>query len=235
MGLSEMQRELALLLTDADMRERFAADPQGVEQSLNLSMEARAQRVLPSDAEVERFARSLCAKRWNEIQKLLPVSTQGAQSVGFPLRRAFLQFAQEYTPQGSKRHARDAIAFADWVGRQPKETFQDAGGTYYKANAAWLPDLIRYEAAWLEMQITPTRFWMLRRFAYPVPLLARAVSQSQPGDATMDNLLSGLLSARPIFVIWLRLSPNGRLRNCSLSLPAPAASSAALKKSIWTE
>lgn len=224
-----MQRGLALLLTDADMRERFAADPRGVEQTLNLSAEEMAQRALPAGAEVERFACSLRAKRWNEIQKLLPISTQGAQSVGVPLRRAFLRFAQGYVPQGSKRHAQDALAFADWVGRQPKETFQDAVGTHHKANAAWLPDLIRYEAAWLEMQITPARFWMLRRFSYPVPLLARALSQSQPGDATLESLLPGQLSARTIFIIWLRLSPNGRLRNCKLSLPAPAASSAALK------
>ena len=215
MGLSEMQRGLALLLTDADMRERFAADPQGVEQSLNLSAEARAQGALPTGAEIERFARSLRAKRWNEIQKLLPFSTQGARSVEYPLRRVFLRFAQGYAPQGCKRHAQDALAFADWVERQPKATFQDADGTPNKANAVWLPDLIRYEAAWLEMRITPARCWMLRRFQYPVPLLARILSQTHTGGAAMEDLLSNLLSTRPIFGIWLRLWPRGRLHHFS--------------------
>lgn len=215
MGLSEMQRGLAVLLTDENMRERFAADPQGVGQTLNLNAEEMARQTLPSGSEVERFARSLRAKRWHEIQKLLSVSIRGAQSVGYPLRRAFLQFAQGYVPQGSKRHAQDALAFADWVGKQPEETFLNTDGVYKPTNAVWLPDLIRYEAAWLEMQITPSRRWMLRRFAYDTPLLARLLSQSHTGDAAMESLLSGLLLNQSAFVVWLRLSPDGRLQHFS--------------------
>ena len=65
--------------------------------------------------DVEHFARSLRAKRWNEIEKLLPLSVRAAKRAGFALARLFYAFAQQYTPKGSKRHAQDAIAFATWI------------------------------------------------------------------------------------------------------------------------
>lgn len=211
MGLRDVQHGLARLLTDDGLRERFGVDPQGVAQTLNLDAADAVQLSLLASAEVERFARSLRAKRWNEIQKLLPVSTQAAQNVGFPLRRLFFDFAQTYAPQGGKRHAQDALAFAAWTARQPSETFSIPTSP----NAAWLVDLLRYEASWLEMQLMPSRRWMLRRFAYSVPQWVRARTFYAAEYAVADSSPS----LRTTLSVWLRLSPVGKLRHCSLSAP----------------
>ena len=231
MGLEEVQRGLASLLTNERLREQFAADPRSVARTLNLSAEDAVELEALASGEVERFARSLCAKRWNEIQKLLPVSTQSAQMAGFGLRRLFLRFAQSYTPHGGKRHAQDALAFADWAAQQQalfQNNTQNAGSKRADspdaAAAAWLPDLLRYEAAWLEMQMQPNRRWRLRRFAYPVPALARAVTLASSEDVTKGGSAAILpasfpFPARPLLVIWLRPRLNGPLRDHSLSLP----------------
>ncbi len=211
MGLRDVQHGLARLLTDDGLRERFAVDPQGVAQTLNLDAADAAQLSLLASAEVERFARSLRAKRWNEIQKLLPVSTQAAQNFGFPLRRLFFDFAQTYAPQGGKRHTQDALAFADWTARQSSGTPQD----FIPTNAVWLSDLLRYEAAWLEMHLLPSRRWMLRRFAYPIPQWIRA----QTLAAAEGKVTDSSPSMRTTLSIWLRLSPSGKLRHYNLSAP----------------
>lgn len=211
MGLQAVQHGLALLLTDDELRERFAVDPQGVAQTLNLDAADAAQLSLLASAEVERFARSLRARRWNEIQKLLPVSIQAAQQAEFPLRRLFLNFAQTYAPQGGKRHAQDALAFADWMTRQSSETFSISNSP----NAAWLPDLLRYEAAWLEMQLMPSRHWMLRRFEYPVAQWIRARTLT----AVEGKVTDSSPSMRTTLSLWLRLSPSGKLRHYNLSAP----------------
>ena len=218
MGLEEAQRGLAILLTNDALREQFAADPQSAARTLNLTPQDAAQLAAMAQNQVERFARSLRAKRWNEIQKLLPLSCRAAQSAGMGLRLIFLQFAQTYTPQGGRRHAQDALQFAAWIGQQSSRT-RTASDAILPAlpaelltqNAAWLPDLLRYEAAWLEMNLMPSRWGLLRRFEYPVPALARVGENGLPAPAVMP--------IQPLVIVWLRLSPRGRLRHWILPMP----------------
>lgn len=229
MGLEEVQRGLVILLTNDALREQFAADPQSAARTLNLTPEDAAHLAAMAQNEVERFARSLCAKRWNEIQKLLPLSCQAAQSAEVGLRRVFMQFAQTYTPQGGKRHAQDALQFAAWIGQKPKSS-QQAKPSFHAAsdslpaemltgNGAWLPDLLRYEAAWLEMNLMPSRRCLLRRFEYPVPTLARALSRLG-GEGLPDP---ASVPIQPVMIVWLRLSGRGRLRHYIVGIPPRAA------------
>jgi hypothetical protein len=210
MGLSEQQCALARLLTDADLRARFATDLNEVERELALSPDDTTQLSALVMPDVERSARSLHAKRWNEVEKRLPLSACAAHQRHLPLRREFLQFAQTYVPQGSKRHAQDAIAFADWCAQRPAGQFSEAESPV--AAPAWLPDLMRYEAAWLSVALeTRPRFVVLRRFGFPIHRIARAIAQSP-----REPLASNVVSARFSLAVWSRLSADGMTRHLVL-------------------
>ncbi len=247
MGLEEVQRGLATLLTDDALRQRFTADPHSAAQSLNLMPDDAAQLASLACSDVERFARSLRAKRWNEIQKLLPLSCRAAQGLGIGLRGHFLQFAQTYVPQGGKRHAQDALRFAAWFGQYSDQTsvpvaanpavkHSDAlrrelpengvGENKVSENkvtdadaadgsGAWLADMLRYEAAWLEMNLTRSRHCLVRRFMVSVPDLARTLSAG--GQAAVPERLP----SQPLVIVWLRHTARGPLRECVMPIPLP--------------
>ncbi len=74
MGLARLQEVLAQLYTDAALRERFFADPQGVSEALGLQPEEAQQLTQLSAPQVDFFAESLKRKRLNEACKLLPLT-----------------------------------------------------------------------------------------------------------------------------------------------------------------
>lgn len=238
MGLSEVQRTLALLLTKAELRDRLRAGTESanavaVELGLNGADLAQVQHF--AMAELERSARSLHAKRWQEIQKLLPLSlkaaslsmpvdtvfgnnSNGSASNGNnskdsgpgelpstpgraknPLFPLFRQFAETYVPGGSKRHANDAIAFANWVNAYATST----------PCPPWLTDLLRYEATWLRLHSdTRPRFLYMQRYRYPVPKIATTLTQTTP------NI--GQIGTKSTLLCWLRLSPKTDIRMIQL-------------------
>ena len=218
MGLSDVQRVLASLLTSAPLRARFLADPVGVGCELDLNAEDIALLKAFSTQEVARCARSLQAKRWGEIEKLLPLTVRAAQGGHVPLAALFQQFSQTYVPHGAKRHALDAIAFTAWAGEQPASAFCSTaygdqsgicqGNIPIKAPCAiWLPDLLRYEAAWLTANIdVRPRFCLIRRFRFSVHRMNEMLmKQSAMGSAIMT------VSERSTLALWTRLSPKSRI------------------------
>ena len=220
MGLSDVQRVLASLLTSAPLRARFLADLEGLGCELGLTAEDIALLKAFSTHEVARCARSLQAKRWGEIEKLLPLSVRAAQREHVPLRALFQQFSQTCVPRGAKRHAQDAIAFSAWAGERPASAFCDPdnschgqGDTHRKEIqqeapcAAWLPDLLRYEAAWLTANIdVRPRFCLVRRFRFPVHRMNEILmKQSAMGSVIMS------VPERSTLALWSRLSPKSRI------------------------
>ncbi len=226
MGLSEVQRTLALLLTNAELRDRLRAGTESanaVAKELGLDAADLAQVQHFAMAELERSARSLHAKRWQEIQKLLPLSLKAAAlslsvhaenssndpgagdlpstpgKAKNPLFRLFTRFAETCVPGGSKRHANDAIAFANWVNEHAKSTPANS------ETLPWLPDLLRYEATWLRLHIdTRPRFLHIERYRYPAPRIATDLTQTTPD--------MGQIVTRPTLVCWLRVSPTTNIR-----------------------
>ena len=72
MGLAHIQQGLAQLVTNAQVCERFFADPHAVGQTLGLSPEEVSQLAQLSPQQVNCFASSLQRKRLNEVCKLAP-------------------------------------------------------------------------------------------------------------------------------------------------------------------
>jgi hypothetical protein len=192
MGLAEAQRLLAGLATDAELRDRFAADPVGVAAEFGLSPAEASSFAGLHQGQLDEFARSLIQKRFREVESLLPLT---AGAVG-PARFAalFRRHAGVHVPQGIKKHRDDAVAFADFLVRE-------------KVEPPWLAELARLEAAAL-LAHDPARRWLVIRLGHHPSDLARAAAEGGPAPRP-----------RPTYVAWFRPSSGGRLRRVVLALP----------------
>jgi hypothetical protein len=194
MGLTEIQRALAQLYTDAGLRERFLADPRAVARALGLDRDdAEHLARLPAQP-LRIFARSLLQKRMNAVARLLPLTHEG---LGPEWEALFLRYADTRVPAGTQRHREDAIAFAAFLARLP--------GT--EGIEPWLADLVRYEAAWLQAARPECRF-LARRFRYAVGALAQQRAAEKPAPPRR----------RATLAVWVRPWRRGRLRHLLLSL-----------------
>lgn len=109
MPLKEQQDLLAKLYTDPEIQEAYFADANAVLELYGIrDGEAEAFSAL-ADIEVRFFAESLLAKRFREVQKLLPTSSK---LLGPKFREYFVTFASNFNPTSVKKHTEDAIAFA---------------------------------------------------------------------------------------------------------------------------
>jgi hypothetical protein len=192
MGLTETQRLLARLSTDASLRARFADDPSTVAAEFGLStVEARALAALPLD-QLDDFAGSLIRKRRGEVESLLPSTARALGGARFAT--LFRRHARDYLPIGIKKHRDDAVAFAAFLGREVSDP-------------PWLADLARWEAGAL-LAFDPSRRWTFLRLNHrPVDLVRAA---AEPGSPPRP---------RPTLVAWFRLSRTGRLRRVILAGP----------------
>lgn len=169
MGLEAQQRLLSRLYVDAALRARFRDDARGLAVAEGLAPEEAARLADPALVDqVEGFARSLVAKRAGEVADLLPLTRR---ALGAKYRSAFAAFAAGFVPRGVKKHRDDALAFAVHLATPPAEL----------GAPPWLPDLARWEAAWLEAA-DPARWWVVRFFRRPMRALALAVEEGEdPG------------------------------------------------------
>lgn len=205
-GLAAMQRLLGRLVTDASLRGRFRVDPRGVGRELGLA-QAEADRLASSldPASIEEFARSLVAKRANEVADLLPLTRR---VLGPRFRERFAAFARSGAPRGLRKHADDAVAFA-------RHLRCDAV-TGRCVEPEWLADLAHYEASWRESS-DPARRVIVRVFRHPVRALADALARGE-SPASVRKRLS--------VCVWWR--PTGKGRGRFFELQVPGSGRAAL-------
>ena len=196
MGLAKLQGVLARLYTDASLRERFFADPEGVSEVLGLSSGEAQQLARMSAQQVNFFANSLKRKRLNEAHKMLPLT---CRVLGKRFGSLFRRYADTHAPSGVKKHLEDAIAFSRFVE-------QDAAK---EGIVPWVVDLLRYEAAWLKVW-EPSFRWMAIGFDFPVGRLAQTLAQGNG---------AGLPQQRPTIALWFRILQRGQLRHILLPLP----------------
>jgi hypothetical protein len=77
-----MQDALAALATDARVRERFARDPASTLSALgDLAPRERAALLALPPVAIDRYARSLVAKRWHEVARVMPLTLRIAPNV----------------------------------------------------------------------------------------------------------------------------------------------------------
>jgi hypothetical protein len=112
MGLAQLQRALARLYTEADIRAELKRDRAAFAQRFQLSAdetESLAGNVL---SEAESFARSLYQKRFGEAMRAAPVLSE---LLGPPLDELFALYAT-VTPLGAARNpALDTLGFIRWL------------------------------------------------------------------------------------------------------------------------
>ena len=199
MGLPETQRFLAHLYTDGDLRERFFADPDGVGHAWELTA-ADIQQVAQAPADqITFFAHSLQSKRLGEVRKLLPLT---CRALGPRAGDLFRRYADTPVPAGVKKHRLDALGFAAFLDHLPPS---DLGAP------AWLLDVLRYEAGWLQAG-DPACRWHVRRTRHAPRSLLRSLTAGEPPA----------IHVRPTLLVWCRLAPRGPLRHLTVPLPFSA-------------
>ncbi len=198
MGLAEVQRTLALLYTDATLRERFFGDPLAVGHELGLTDEEAHELGHLSSHQVNSFADSLRAKRFLEVGKLLPMTNR---IIGDDFSTHFNDYAQTYAPTGIRKHLGDALNFATYLeGKlrtQPK-------------HPRWALDLLRYEKARLKAA-DPARRVVARLFRHDISRLVRSVARREETPVAEKRLT---------VAIWWRPQRRGTVRYAVLTAPA---------------
>jgi len=196
MGLIEQQQALAQLYTNADLRERFFANPQSVSRMLGFSTEVTQQLTGLSYKEIQFFAESLLRKRFNITRKLLP---QTHRILGDLFRELFMEYANTQELTGIKKHYKDAYMFSAFVMKSAQNRIEES----------WVIDLLRYETASLKAADPSCRL-ILRWFRYPIQRL-------------VGNLVRWGKTARPqihpTFILWFRFPGRNRLIHLVIPLP----------------
>lgn len=110
MSLSGLQSALAELFTSRAARESYAVNPDAFARRFDLAGRECAQLAALATGPVAAYAASLIGKRRSETQRLLP---QAAALLGDDFAASFDAWARDAEfPDGRRRHARDALAFA---------------------------------------------------------------------------------------------------------------------------
>ena len=157
-----MQHLLAVLYTDAALRQRFSIAPESVAEEFGIDAAAARQLADLPSAQVGGFARSLLRKRMNEVGRLLPATSRVLGARFAPL---FESHAAQFQPQGLRRHFDDAVAFAAFLSRSQDIVVREA-------------DVARYEV--LRLRFRQGRVW---------PLLA--MFRTDPRDAATGGAGTG--------------------------------------------
>lgn len=196
MGLAAQQRLLAALYTKGSARRAFFASREPFARSFGLEDADRPfWEGLDAD-QVGRFARSLIAKRFGEVARLIPgtIALLGGQ----PARRAFGDYAEEVATEGHRRHLADALGFLDRL---------EGPGAIPDGAPAWLRDVIRLER--LRLRAAPPG-WRLVGALLGHDLRGWSPPEAPPRCRVL--VLGVRPGRRPFRGTWLRL---GRARSVS--------------------
>ncbi|MEO1132626.1 MAG: hypothetical protein AAFX40_07965 [Cyanobacteria bacterium J06639_1] len=201
MSLVDMQRAIAQIYTQTDIRQAFFSDPNAVGHQLNLDDTDIARLTCLSKKQVEQFAASLKRKRLNEIRKLLPTLHR---CLGKRFSAYFWRYAETYHPKGIRKHHHDAYQFCQFLIGLPAED---------RADCPWLLDLAACEAVLLQS----SRPWLRWRFLqYDISMLADSASPSEIDVA---------IPRRPTLAIWLRRPGTVVVHRRSLAFSWPVSAS----------
>jgi hypothetical protein len=200
MGLADVQRALARLYTETELRAHFFAAPEAVGATLGLTA-AEIEQLKPlSQAQTERFGRALQHKRRNEVEQLLPLSRR---ALGQRFGALFQAHADRWVPSGIHKHVDDALTFAATAARSLHGE---------DVEFEWLAELLRYEAACLRAY-HGRRSLYCALFRMPIRRIAAQIAAS--GQSGQYEPVPSM----PCLLIWARLRRNAPLRLFTLALP----------------
>jgi hypothetical protein len=210
MSLADLQRILARLVTEPDLREHFLDDPEGVAGSEGWGTElASLLAAVPKDR-LRHYGESLISKRCREAARCLPLTLKVLGPLRF--RTLFHEHARMSTTRGPARHRDDAIAFADRL----RSAFSEG-----PEHPPWLADLAAYEAAALRAGDPKRRMILLCLGHAPRDLVRAAVA----GDST------AIVPRRVALIVWIRWTRIGTARQFRLVIPRASSEKGSFKGS----
>jgi hypothetical protein len=114
---------LARLLSERELRLRFALDPARITRELHLSPEDSAILLAMDPVALSSQAQSLIDKRRGEVARLAPRTWQRLGGSG---ARLFEDYASGCWPTGHLRHPQDAVSFLGFLSRtgQPHDPIE---------------------------------------------------------------------------------------------------------------
>jgi hypothetical protein len=179
MSLLEQQIFTARLLTDESLRRDFLLDPEkvGLENNLDESEIGNLKSLAASG--IASFADSLVHKRRHETEKLLPLTKK---VLGADFRPLFNEFSQTFTPQTTKKHYEDALAFADFLAKR-------------RTTESWISEIAKYEFLRLDFSGHSKRF-AIGIFAYDI---RRIIENAVLGHEKIEKY-----GKRRTVAVWLR-------------------------------
>lgn len=196
MALAETQRALAQLYTNTQLRHQFCADPVAVSVALGLSAVEASQMARMSPSQLSLFAHSLRRKRLNEIGKMFPLTHRA-------LGLRFDALVEQYFNTEESKGTRTLLEDTQRVAKFLEETLRA------ERVEVWLRDTARYEAACVKLS-RPRSVLMVVSFHFSMADLTRWLLQGKSG---------ALPPSQRVWAVWIRMSPNGRLRHFLISLP----------------
>lgn len=179
MGLIQIQRTLAQLYTNAELRQKFLTNPQETALDLGLSPQETEQISKLSAFHLQEFSNSLHYKRMGEVREILPMTEKSLKA---KFNELFLQFAKNYLPSGIKKHRDDAIAFTKFLNQKSINI------------PAWCGEIATYEAMRLELTETK-KLIIFQTFNYPIKKLFETVFKGE--ELTPNKQLT--------LAIWIRI------------------------------
>ncbi|MBL8193723.1 MAG: hypothetical protein JNM06_08055 [Blastocatellia bacterium] len=192
MGLAEVQKTLAQLYTDRDLREKFLASPKAVATDLGLNSKDLEQLTQLSTFHLREFSESLHYKRMGEVRDLLPFTSKSLKA---KFAKFFLKFADGYLPSGVKKHRDDAIAFAEFISKKSD-------------SVDWCKEIAIYEATRLKLAES-SKIIIFRLFHFPLKAIFSQLLQSK--EPVLEKKLT--------LAIWIRLPGKKTWNHYLLSFP----------------
>ncbi|MBI4853347.1 MAG: hypothetical protein HY819_16260 [Acidobacteria bacterium] len=178
MGLTEVQKTLALLYTNRELREKFLSNPQEIAKDFSLTPVDIEHLTALSAFHLDEFANSLQYKRLGEVIKVLSLTEKSLKSEFSDL---FLEFTNNYLPSGVKKHRDDALAFTKFI--MSKKNIPD-----------WCKEIAEYEATRIELG-EANKLLVIKVFRYPLKQIIQALFQNEEINIRKKRTLA----------IWLKL------------------------------
>jgi hypothetical protein len=197
MGLAELQRTLARIYTDAQLRERFFGDPLKVGREIGLSAEDARTLSQMSAAQVKTFADSLYNKRLLGVGKLLAMTRR---ALGERFEAHFRRYVEANVQGGAPQYLDDARKFAAYLDKRLRSE---------RVGSGWTLDLLRYEKARLKAA-DPRRRVVAAFFRHDISRLVRSVARKEETPTVIK---------RATVALWVRSKRHGPVRYSAFSAP----------------
>lgn len=193
-GLECLQRFLAQLSSDPELRNRFCADAQNTAREFALASRDAISLSALSAEQVNFFADSLIGKRLRAAGELLPLTKRALRGRFSDL---FRPYAENRRLFGNKPYENDAVGFCAFLKKSAKLELRQVD---------WGQDAMRFDIAHLRAGLSSPIF-SLTLLRYPVHAM---LHDAKPMPSMRPRLT---------LVIWLRCARGGWLRNVIVTNP----------------